>query len=424
MVMKISLLWPPELVITESMFTHFTGLAEVASYLKNTSEVRKKSGLDVQVVDCAVEIVTALNLANIAYESKIVAVYVNMNNVLEAIKLLHFLKSVNGKICTVVYGEAVSCNPILFSKVEDIDYVIGNGQAEYGLEYVIIRTSKDDLLEYYDAKDCYADDCGKIININKRLPENKWGIPDFDIIPIKRYLELSKGEIHLLVNKGCPFHCEFCNERIVSSNRLYYRDQDQVVDYICADYDGSVNSIYLDASTFTYDKRWILELCKKVQKREKHLNWKTCTRLDCIDEEIIREMAKSGCTRISIGVETFDEVIQKRNRKLVDEEKLVLFSRWCHEVGIQPRALLIIGLDNQSKDDIYYAMQFCQKRNIDARFRVLQDYSALINCNDIASLDVTCLDRWNTWNPFVDMNICELRSIEYPLIKSIGENYV
>ena len=52
--MKISLLWPPELVITESMFRHFTGLAEVASYLKNNSEVRKKSGLDVQVVDCQV----------------------------------------------------------------------------------------------------------------------------------------------------------------------------------------------------------------------------------------------------------------------------------------------------------------------------------------------------------------------------------
>lgn len=422
--MKMTLLWPPELVITESMFRHFTGLAEVAGYLQNNSRVRKKSGFEIQVIDCAVETVTALNLAKCAYESAIVAIYVNMNNIKEAMETARFLKSVNEEVKIVVYGEAVACNPEVFVKKAVIDYAIANGQVEYALEYLIMKTTDKALMREYDVPAESLSDNNGVVSINQLLPEEQWGLPDFSIIPVDEYLKLTDGEIHLLVNKGCPFHCEFCNERIVSSHKLYYRDQDQVVDYICADYDERIQSLYLDASTFTYNKAWIMEFADKIKGRGRHLKWKTCTRLDCLDEELVKAMAESGCVRISIGVETFDKSIQRRNRKVVDDEKLIAFASWCHKYGILPRALLILGLEGQNKEDISVAKEFCSEHGIDARFRVLQDYNALFTCKDLDDLDITRLDRWNTWNPFQGMSINELRSIEYPISKSRKYNYV
>ena len=96
----------------------------------------------------------------------------------------------------------------------------------------------------------------------------------------------------------------------------------------------------------------------------------------------------------------------------------------CRTYGILPRALLIIGLDGQRFEDIENAKSFCADCGIDGRFRVLQDYSALINCKKISELDISKLDRWNTWNPFAELPLSELREIEYPTAKGEAQNYV
>ena len=193
---------------------------------------------------------------------------------------------------------------------------------------------------------------------------------------------------------------------------------------MCASYPKAVRSVYLDASTFTYDREWVLRLRDEIQRRGSPLPWKTCTRLDCIEKELIAAMAKSGCTRISVGVETLDVKIQSRNKKSVSREALTAFANSCRTYGILPRALLIIGLDGQRFEDIENAKSFCADCGIDGRFRVLQDYSALINCKKISELDISKLDRWNTWNPFAELPLSELREIEYPTAKGEAQNYV
>lgn len=422
--MKITFMWPPELIITESMFRHYTGIAEIVGYLRDNSPVIRKIDIQINVVDCAVEVKTALNIASIARESILVPVYVNMNNIPEALQLIRFLKSVNPDLCVVVYGEAPSCNPKVFADLPEISFVIGNGQTDYALDLVLCELFHLDPFETINLSENEYNINNKCVMVSKLLPSDNWGMPALDLLPLEQYLALSKGELHLLVNKGCPFHCEFCNERLVSSNVLRYRNVNQVADFLCAEYPDSVRSVYLDASTFTYDRDWVFSLCNAICQYNKHLPWKTCTRLDCIDDELIRAMAKGGCSRISIGVETMDEEIQKRNRKTIDKERMRSFASLCKENGIQPRALLIIGLDGQCFDDIEKAKAFCDECGIDGRFRVLQDYSALISCRDLQHLDTTKLDRWNTWNPFCDLEISKLRKIEYPSQKGASQNYV
>lgn len=422
--MLITIMWPPELVITESMFRHYTGIAEIAGYLRDQSAAVRAVSAKVEVVDCAVEVKTALNIASIARKSTLVPLYINMNNILEALQLARFMKGVNPGLTIAVYGEAAACNPRVFAELMEVDFVIGNGQTEYALDYIICKLQglSPDQISGLSNSDVVEEE--KCIFVSKILPSECWGMPALDLLPLKQYLALSNGELHLLINKGCPFHCEFCNERLVSSNILRYRSPEQVAAFLCAPYEEKVRSVYLDASTFTYDKGWVLTLCDEIRKRGKPLPWKTCTRVDCTDDDLIRAMAESGCTRISVGVETLDENIQSRNRKCVSRQALTKFAAACKQYGILPRALLIIGLNGQRFDDIEKAMHFCDECGIDGRFRVLQDYSALISCKSISELDITKLDRWNTWNPFRELPLNELRKIEYPPAKGDVQNYV
>lgn len=421
--MIITVMWPPELVITESMFRHYSGIAEVAGYLAECSNVVKKAGAEIQVMDCAVEVKTALNLASAARVSALIPIYINMNNIVEATQLVRFLKSVNPNTQIAVYGEAASCNPGVFAALPEIDYVIGNGQVEYALDYILCRIKHYDVQELTGLLSADVSLNGKILTISKLLPPEFWGMPALNLIPLDAYLRLSKGELHLLANKGCPFYCEFCNERIVSSNVLRYRAPKQVAEFLCGHYPASVRAAYLDASTFTYDRTWVLELCEEIQKLGDPLPWRTCTRVDCIDEPLIARMAESGCVRISVGVETLSEEIQDRNKKPVRRADLIQFAANCRKHNILPRALLIIGLNGQTYEDVLKAKRFCEDVGIDGRFRVLQDYSALIQCPDLKELDLTRLDRWNTWKPFQSLTFPALREIEYPPIKG-NQNYV
>ena len=66
----------------------------------------------------------------------------------------------------------------------------------------------------------------------------------------------------------------------------------------------------------TVKNPWVIKLCSELISSGKPiLPWKTCTRLDCIDEELITLMGKAGCTRISVGVESISPDIQKRIKK-------------------------------------------------------------------------------------------------------------
>ena len=416
---KITMVWPAQAVITESLFRHFSMMAETAGYLTEHSPVIKELNFQVQIADCAVVSHTAMNMARLVHESDIIAIAINMNNVREAIDTAAFFKSVNRKRIIIAYGEAIACGVEFFARQEVFDWVIYGGQFELGIEAGICLVERKDWCSLNKSinRNAFMID-GKVIKIRREmlLPENLWGMPQLDLLPITDYLRIGNGELHITACKGCPFNCEFCNEVYVSTGKLRYRNTQQIVEYlteIAASYGAT--SAYLDSSTFTYNKEWVIKLCSELISSGKPiLPWKTCTRLDCIDEELITLMGKAGCTRISVGVESISPDIQKRIKKKTDLEKLKFFSFVCHKNGITPRALLIIGLQGQESCEIEEARTIFSNMGIQTRFRVLQDFSFMHEKKEIVISDFEKLNRWLIHSPFEDMDINDIRKYEYP----------
>lgn len=415
---SICIVWPAQAVITESLFRHFSMMAEVAGYLKEYSNVIKATNIEVKIEDCATTPHTAMSMAKIVHENTIIALAINMNNVREAINTATFFKSIDKNKIIIAYGEAIACSSAFFSEQPVFDYIIDSGQFEIGLEYGIckILNLEPCTMLSYDVS-CIALD-GKVIKVSKQilLPEEYWGMPQLDLLPIADYLKIGNGELHITACKGCPFHCEFCNEAYVSTGCLRYRNKEEIVSYLTeiAPCNGAT-SVYLDSSTFTYNKKWVKSLCFDLISSSKPvLPWKTCTRLDCIDNELISLMGKAGCRRISIGVESVSPEIQKRNGKIIETEKIERFAKCCKENRITPRALLIIGLSGQTSKEIFEAEKLFSAYGIQTRFRVLQDFRFMLTNSSIKLSDFDRLNRWNVDSPFDDININEIRKLEYP----------
>lgn len=415
----LSIVWPAQAVITESLFRHFSMMAEVAGYLKEHSRVIKHLNFDIEIEDCAVVSHTAMNIAQIARKSDVIAIAINMNNVREAVNVATFIKSVESSKTIIAYGEAIACGSDFFSEQSVFDYVVDGGQFEIGIDVALCLAYNIDFSSYmpYCNTDGISIAANKIQILNDViLPESLWGMPRLDLLPIQDYYRIGNRELHITVCKGCPFNCEFCNEVYVSTNNLRYRPVEQIVDYltvIAPQY--KAKSVYLDASTFTYNKDWVRSLCNALFATKRSIvPWKTCTRLDCLDENLIMLMGEAGCNRISIGIESISVEIQKRNNKVIDLEKLRSFSETCTKSGITPRALLIIGLDGQSSQEIGIAHNMLNNIGIQTRFRVLQDFRFMQKKNKLSLNDFDELNRWLINSPFDDMDINTIRLLEYP----------
>jgi len=288
---KLSLVWPPQPVVTESLFRHYNGLAETAGYLENKSLLFKHYNFDISIHDCAVKTYTAMNMSKIVHTNDIIAICVNMNNIVEAIKTAKFFKSIDENKIIIAYGEGVCSNPRYFSQFDFFDFIISNGQYELGLEIALSQYynfNKEFLHPILLQESSFYIE-NKIVWFSSEvlLPPEDWGIPFVDKLPLEEYIAIGQGELHITACKGCPYNCEFCNEKYVSSTGLRYRPAKQIVDFLLENR-KQFKTAYLDSSTFTYDKSWVLNFCKQLIKhKEDIIPWKTCTRLDCIDEEII-----------------------------------------------------------------------------------------------------------------------------------------
>jgi hypothetical protein len=417
---KIALVWPPQRIVVESLFRHYNGLAEVAGYLENSMLI-KKNDIEIDIHDCAVKVYSMRDIADFIYRNDMIFICINMNNIIDALEFVRLVRSFDKKKIVVVYGEGVCCNVEYFSQKTSLNYVIGTGKYDIGIEALIAihyHLPLSDLDNVLQKNGAYVLD-NKVLDISKdtELPSDRWGIPFLEKLPIEDYKRIGNNELHITTCKGCPYTCKFCNERYVSSMKLQYRPAEHIVQYMKM-YHDEFKTIYLDSSTFTFNRDWVFELCRKLKELDKNelIPWKTCTRLDCLDEMIIKEMAEAGCVRISIGVETLNNDIQNNNKKVINMKKLYEFRDWCSKYGILPRLLLIIGLEDESIESIKYTINVLEENGFDLRFRIFQNFQFLLDLKpeEINEEMLKTIDRINV-PPFIDdayINYC--RCLEYP----------
>lgn len=416
---RIALIWPPQKIVVESLFRHYNCLAEVAGYLEK-SRIFLENGIEVVIYDCGVSTYSMKSISEFIKKTDVLFVCINMNNIIDALDFIKLIRSFDSEKMIIGYGEGICCNPDFFAKQTSLNYVIGTGKYELSIEFLTALYYKLPIMylnSVLQKEGAFSLD-NKIFYINEgiELPSEEWGIPNIELLPVEDYIKIGNGELHITACKGCPYTCKFCNEKYVSSMRLQYRPIKQIVDYI-RKYHSKFKSIYLDSSTFTFDRNWALAFCDEMIKisEGERLPWKTCTRLDCIDEELVKKMAEAGCIRISIGVESLDINIQNENNKIVNIEKLFAFRDWCVKYGIVPRLLFIIGLEKDAVNNIKNNLNKLRNCGFDLRFRILQDFQFLLEMqpNDISQEMLKTIDRINI-PPFIqeqDINYC--RNLEY-----------
>lgn len=290
----------------------------------------------------------------------------------ETLEWIRYLKY-ETDLPVMVGGTHLNLYPKETLKYKEIDYGI-RGEAEQVMPEFMSTLERGGKLDNVDG--IIYKKKGKIV-INNPVPYNydldSVPFPARHLLPNEKYysfISKKKNFTAMITSRGCPFRCIFCEQ---GGKPFRFRSGKNVVDEMeeCY-YNFNIKEIDIFDSTFTLNKKRVVDICQEIRKRKLEIDWSIRSRVDTIDEKILEELGRSGCIRIYYGIESGDENILRTIGKEIKLTYIKKIIRKTKEMGINTFGYFMFGCPGETEETIKRTINFAIELDLDyAQFNKL-----------------------------------------------------
>ncbi len=192
-------------------------------------------------------------------------------------------------------------------------------------------------------------------------------LPARHLFPMERYVnwsprgKTSKRTASIITSRGCPFRCAFCSVHPMCGYKWRARSPENVMQEIraLAEKHG-IEHIEFEDDNLTYDPERALTLFTLIRESDLGLTWSTPNgvRLDTLTYPLVKQMKESGCSLITLAVESGDPDVLRMMRKKLDLEKVREVARWCVEVAIPTFCFFMVGFPGETRKRFENSLKF------------------------------------------------------------------
>jgi anaerobic magnesium-protoporphyrin IX monomethyl ester cyclase len=361
--MKIGLIHPSK----ETQKGMPLGLAAIAGYLK-----QKNNEIDFRFLDTGVYSDRDIRqFFNIKYDIiGITSSYCNFN---EAAKIANYIKDkfpdtilvTGGPYTSIIYEGALKDTAFDFG-------IFGEGEKTFYELVFELRNKKKDEIDYAKIDGLIFRDNGNIIKNRNRdliLDLNSLPFPYYDLFP--RNIIYKYGAISMETLRGCPFNCVFCSSSEIWGRKSRKKNVERAIleiKNIAEKYPKIVIAVCDDS--FNLDKKWVNEFCDGIINQKKNIFWSTGgIRIDLIDPEMAKKIVLSGCSKISIGIESANPAVLKRINKHFTIDTVSKNIDMLSKTGFTSIAgQFIIGNPGDTLDTIKESIAFAKNSKLTSTF--------------------------------------------------------
>ncbi len=330
------------------------GLAYIASSLMQAGyEVSaidfNISGLNLRRVDRVVEV----------EDPAIIGISAHTETYPNGLEIARRIKSLDANIKIVMGGPHPTILPEEVLAEDAVDFVaIGQGEKTMVELVRYLMGGKGDLKEIPGLG--YKDDGGapKINERRELLGPDELPYPARELFPLGFY----KDTWNVLVATGsCPFKCPFCSASYIWHGRKKARSPQNVIDEVkmLVERYGAGYIFFVD-DIFTLNKRWVYELLDLLNKMEHPVEWGCATRVDMVDDGLLKEMAGAGCRAIQFGVESGSQQILDSVKGIKKEQVLEAVGA-AREVGIEVACSFMVPFPEDTRESIRETKEFMKE---------------------------------------------------------------
>lgn len=197
---------------------------------------------------------------------------------------------------------------------------------------------------------------------------DKIPFPARSLINIREYIPAAEQYqklpvVNVITSRGCPYKCTFCGS---GNTKAYFRSPKNVIEeFSLLIQKYKVKEIAIWDDTFTLDKQRVLDICKLMKQEGMDITWSAHSRVNTVDEELLRAMSKAGCWKICYGIESLLQKNLNIIRKGSTVEQNFKAVRLSQKYGIQAEGSFIFGIPGETYQDALETIRLMKELNPD-----------------------------------------------------------
>jgi len=278
----------------------------------------------------------------------------------------------------VVGGTHASAFPEVVLDDKNIDLVV-IGEGEETLYEIIERHTRREPLQGI-AGTAHIDRSGvyHVSESREFLDLRAHPGPARDLLDIKRYVATEYSRRHamhsrrlpVVTSRGCPYDCVFCSIHSVWRRSYHTRNPATVlreIQWLVNEH--GVHEIMFWDDNLAANRRHFEEILDGIIEHRIPIRWCTPNGIAIwlLDEEILKKCRRSGCYKLTFGIETgskkTQEFIGKTHIDLDRTKELIEFS---NGLGIWTQAMFMIGFPFETREDILETIEYSVDCGVDA----------------------------------------------------------
>lgn len=344
------------------------GILYLASYL-----IKKVKSVHVQVIDGAIkgEKVVIEQLKN--FKPDLVGISVLTPSRHQAINIATVAKKINPRSKIVLGG----IHPTLMwhqmmKNYPVTDYII-KGEGEITLYELVKNKDLQNIkgLVWRRGKNIINNPDRPLVKNLDEIPFPAWELINPLDYPawgqgFSNGINLEKEvRIPIIFSRGCMGSCTFCSTWKVWKGYRFRSGKNVAdeIEMVVKKYNAK-HFVFQD-DTLTGSKKEIINFCREIIKRGLKIAIHGTTRVDFVDEELLRLMKKAGFYKLAYGIESGSPALLRSINKKTDLRIILKATRLTKKVGLQLCALMMFGLPGETADDRQFTNKLLKQINAD-----------------------------------------------------------
>lgn len=181
---------------------------------------------------------------------------------------------------------------------------------------------------------------------------------DHDLVRISAYNEsfMPRPTGAIMTARGCSHACTYC---VRTFGRLMrYRSAASLAAEIAHLRTRGIHHVRFLDDTFTLRRDRVVDLCQRLSRQAPGLTWTALTRVDRVDRPLLRRMARAGCRRLYVGVESASPRVLALYKKRLSLDEVRAKVPMIKEAGIEVCTFFIVGAPDETPDEIEQSIRF------------------------------------------------------------------
>jgi radical SAM superfamily enzyme YgiQ (UPF0313 family) len=160
-------------------------------------------------------------------------------------------------------------------------------------------------------------------------------------------------------------NCSYCSTATIEGRLIHRRDLDHALSSLTALSKAGFDHLFFVDNTFNLPATYAKELCDRIIDAGLPIRWRAIIYPWKIDEALVARMARSGCTEVSLGLESGSNRILKRMGKQFRTTDIRLAADLFKAYGIRQMGFLLLGGPGESKQSVAESLAFTDALNLD-----------------------------------------------------------